>query len=57
MDRLTATPVLKKIWKSIDKFDRLYTETGDPNHLVQLEGMKAQCKRIMKLVKKNESSK
>ena len=47
MDKKSTTELLKKHWESIDEFDRKYSETGDPNYLVQLKLLKKQCLEIL----------
>lgn len=54
MDRKTASPVIRRYWKSIEDFDRKYAETGDYNYLNQMNGLKKQVLEIMAKVKENE---
>ena len=54
--RDNATKVLKSYWASIEKFDRKYAETGDPNALVQLNHLKKMCMEVMEKVTDGESN-
>ena len=57
MDRVAATPVLKKLWNKIPELEKIALRDNRPDLFVQTELMRKQCIEIMNLVKKNESSK
>ena len=47
MTREETTKLLKKHWRSIDKFDKKWARTGDVNYLIQLNLLKKQCSEIL----------
>ena len=53
--RDAAHGVLKTYWASIEKFDRLYAETGDVNYLVQMNHLKKMCMEVMGRITDGES--
>ena len=54
MTRDASQEVLKSYWRSIEKFDRMYSETGNINYLVQMTHLKRMCMEVMGKVKENE---
>ncbi len=53
--RDAAQEVLKSYWKSIEAFDRKYSETGNINYLIQMTHLKKMCMEVMGRVKDGES--